>query len=189
MNGVVLNIAEKAVKEAESLGAEQVEVYSAISRTFSIEVENNAIRAALEKQDSGCGIRTVVGKKIGFAYVTTIAEDDVMDAVKSSVSLAKASLPDKDFESLPSFDGKYPVVKGLFNREIGSLDSEEAANLVLRAVDASKQAKIGDLLEAGFVILANDQFHKISEKVKKNKTHLMNIVSRGQTLSARALID
>ncbi|MHA1935277.1 MAG: TldD/PmbA family protein [Candidatus Thorarchaeota archaeon] len=143
MNVEVLNIAEKAVKEAERLGADQVEVYSAISRSFTIEVENSAIRAALEKRDSGCGIRTVVGKKIGFAYVTTIAEDDVMDAVKSSVALAKASLPDKDFESLPSFDGKYPSVKGLFHQEIGSLNSEEAANLVLRTVDASKQVVTG----------------------------------------------
>jgi type IV secretory pathway ATPase VirB11/archaellum biosynthesis ATPase len=38
-----------------------------------------------------------------------------------------------------------------------------------RLVKASKDARDGELLEAGFVIFANDQYHKVSEKVKKKK--------------------
>ncbi|MFH1212153.1 MAG: type II/IV secretion system ATPase subunit [Candidatus Woesearchaeota archaeon] len=51
-------------------------------------------------------------------------------------------------------------------------------NILLRAkikeriVTAAKEAKDDELLEARFVILANDQFHKISEHIKKKKGEL-----------------
>ncbi|MHA2043080.1 MAG: PmbA/TldA family metallopeptidase [Candidatus Thorarchaeota archaeon] len=99
----LLDIAEKAAKKAEAFGADQVEVYTSSSRTFSIEVENNSIKSASEKRDTGCGIRSVVGKKIGFAYVTTVLEDDLLEAAEKSVRLAKASVPDPEFVSLPRY--------------------------------------------------------------------------------------
>ena len=88
MKEELLGIAERAVKKAEGFGADQVEVYTSSSRTFSIEVENNSIKSASEQRDAGCGIRSVVGKKIGFAYVTTVQEDDLLEAAEMSVRLA-----------------------------------------------------------------------------------------------------
>jgi len=138
MKEELLGIAERAVKKAEGFGADQVEVYTSSSRTFSIEVENNSIKSASEQRDAGCGIRSVVGKKIGFAYVTTVQEDDLLEAAEMSVRLAKASLPDPDFVTLPSFNGAYPEVKGLYDQEIVDLDSEEVADIIIRAVDAAR---------------------------------------------------
>ena len=76
----VLEIAEKAVKMAEKLGADQAEAYIGQSNSFIIDVENSAIKSAEEQRDAGIGIRTIVDKKIGFAYVTTLNEDDVKEA-------------------------------------------------------------------------------------------------------------
>jgi PmbA protein len=134
----LLDVAESALKLAESMGATQAEVYASSNKTFSIDVENNAIKGAREKRDSGCGVRTVFGKGVGFAYVTTLLKDDVEEAVRKSVQLAKSSIPDPSFASLPSFDGSYSEVKGLFDKEIESLASDDAAELVLRTVDATK---------------------------------------------------
>ena len=72
----LLNFAELAVKKAIDIGADQAEAYAGSSRSFSIEVENSAIKAAEEKRDAGIGIRAIVGKQIGFAYVTTLLKED-----------------------------------------------------------------------------------------------------------------
>lgn len=136
----ILDVAEKATKKALELGVDQVEVYVASSRSFSIEVENNAIKTATEKRDAGIGIRSVVDKKIGFAYVTTLQTDDYEEAAIKSVKLARASIPDPDFVSLPSYSGSYPIVGGLYDAAVADLTSEGAAELVVRATDASIEA-------------------------------------------------
>ena len=128
---------------AEKLGASQAEAYVGQSRAFSIEAENSAIRNAEEKSDAGIGIRAVIDKKIGFAFVTTLSDDDVREAVTKSVKLAKASIPDPDFVSLPSDDNSYPAVKGLFDKDIAELPSEATADMIIRIIDASKQVLEG----------------------------------------------
>ena len=139
----LLEIAETAVKMAEKLGASQAEAYVGQSNAFAIEAENSAIRNAEEKRDAGIGIRTVIDKKIGFAFVTTLSDDDVHKAVTMSVKLARASIPDPEFVSLPSDDNKYPTVKGLFDKNIAELPSEATADMIIRIIDASKQVLEG----------------------------------------------
>ena len=139
----LLEIAETAVKMAEKLGASQAEAYVGQSRAFAIEAENSAIRNAEEKNDAGIGIRSVIDKGIGFAFVTTLSDDDVREAVTRSVKLAKVSIPDPDFVSLPSDDNSYPTVKGLFDKNIAELPSEVTADMIIRVVDASKEVLEG----------------------------------------------
>jgi len=139
MTKVLLDIGEKAIKFAEKMGAEQVEVYVAKSRAFEIEAENNAIKVASEQQDAGIGIRTVIGKKIGFAYVTTLEESDIEETISNSLNLAKASLEDPDFVTLPSSGGTYQEAKKIFNKDIHELSSEDAAGLLIRTIDATKE--------------------------------------------------
>ena len=139
----LLDIAETAVKMAEKLGATQAEAYVGQSRAFAIEAENSAIRNAEEKRDAGIGIRTVIDKKIGFAFVTTLSDDDIEEAVTRSVKLAKSSIADPDFVSLPSSDNSYPKVKGLFDKNISDLSSEVTAEMIIRVIDASKQVLEG----------------------------------------------
>jgi PmbA protein len=82
-------------------------------------------------------VRAVIGKQIGFAYVTTLEESDIKDAAKQAVALAKASVADPEFESLPSFEGKYHTIQGIYDADIKNLQSDEAAELAVRCVDAT----------------------------------------------------
>ncbi|MHA2423564.1 MAG: TldD/PmbA family protein [Candidatus Thorarchaeota archaeon] len=135
----LLDLADLAVKLAIENGADQAEAYAGSSRSFSIEVENSAIKAAEEKRDAGIGIRAIVGKQIGFAYVTTHLKEDYEEAAIKAVKLARASIADPNFVTLPSFSGTYPTVKGLYDNAVTELSSEEAAKLIVRAVEASKE--------------------------------------------------
>ena len=137
MTEQIIDIANHAVNKAIKLGASQAEAYVSSTRSFSIDVENNSIKSANERRDSGCGVRAVVGKQIGFAYVTTIDESDIIAAAEQAVKLAKASVEDPEFESLPSFDGNYPTIKGLLDNKIKTISSEDAAALIVRCVDST----------------------------------------------------
>jgi PmbA protein len=139
MSEQLLDLAERAVKMAEKLGADQAEAYVGQYSAFVIDVENSAIKSAEEQRDAGIGIRTIIDKKIGFAYVTTIYNDDVEEAVSKSVDLAKASIADPEFVSLPSSEAEYPEVKGLYDKAIKDLSSDAAADYVIRVIDSSKQ--------------------------------------------------
>jgi len=135
----LLDIGEKAIKLAEKMGADQAEVYVAKSRAYEIEAENNAIKGASEQRDAGIGIRTVIGKKIGFAYVTTLEPSDIEETITNSLNLAKASFEDPDFVTLPSSGGSYQEAKKIFNKEVDELSSDEAAILLIRTIDATKE--------------------------------------------------
>ncbi|MHA1772235.1 MAG: TldD/PmbA family protein [Candidatus Thorarchaeota archaeon] len=137
------NAAEFAVKKAEELGAEQAEAYVGISRSFSIDVENNSIKSASEMRDAGCGIRCVVDGRVGFAYVTTIDHDDIVAAVCDAISLAKVSVPDPDFVSLPSVVGSYPTIKGLYDKEMAEVGPDVAAEIVSTLLESTR-AKLDD---------------------------------------------
>jgi len=139
----LLDVAELATNKALKYGADQVEVYVDSSRSFSIEVENNSIKTATEKRDAGIGIRSIVDKKIGFAYVTTLLKEDYEEAASKSVKLARASIADPHFVTLPSFSGSYPRIGGLYDDTVAELSSEGAADLIVRATDASMES-IGD---------------------------------------------
>jgi PmbA protein len=147
----LLEIGDDAIHLAEKLGADQAEVYVARGKYYEIAAENNAIKSASASIDAGIGIRTIVGKKIGFAYVTTLNDSDIREAVTNSLSLAKASIADPDFLSLPALASSYHTVQGLFDRRLDELTSEEAADLIIRIIDASKQVLEGRnyALEAG----------------------------------------
>lgn len=139
MVNALLEIGEKAIKLAEKMGADQAEVYIAKSRAYEIEAENNAIKSASEQRDAGIGIRSVIGKKIGFAYVTTLEDSDIVEAITNSLNLAKSSFEDPDFVTLPSSAGSYQEAKNIFNKEVDELSSDEAALLLIRTIDATKE--------------------------------------------------
>ena len=139
MSEELLSIGEQAIRLAEKMGADQAEAYLSKSRSFAIEVENSAIKSADERRDIGIGVRSIIGKKIGFAYVTTVNDDDIEEIVARSVEIARASIEDPDFATLPSVTTKqYIRPKGLFSKEIADLSSDDAADLLIRTVEASK---------------------------------------------------
>jgi PmbA protein len=151
MDSRLLDIGENAVRLAERMGAEQAEVYLAQSRAYEIDAENNAIKVASESIDAGLGIRTIIAKRIGFAYVTTLNESDIEEAIANSLSLARASIADPDFVTLPDSKSSYQSVRDLFDRRISDLTSEEAADYIIRIIDSTKQELEGRnyAIEAG----------------------------------------
>ncbi len=138
----LLDIGARAVELAEKMGADQAEAFIGHSRSFEIEAENSSIKSASERRDTGIGVRTIVGKKIGFAYVTTVDPSDIEIAVSNSLALAHASIEDPAFITLPTVENSYQHPPDLFDSRIDTISSEATADLIIRTIEATKE-KLG----------------------------------------------
>ena len=152
MKQELLDLANHVIIRAEKLGASQAEAYLESSRTLDVKMEKGLIRLASEKLDLGCGIRSVVGKRVGVSYVTSLLETDLDQAVQDSLKAARASIPDSDFVSLATSDLSYPSVSGLFDKDIANLDCEDAVEIMTRSVQASREVSGEDrnMIEGAF---------------------------------------
>jgi len=128
-----------ALREAERLGATQAEVYLQLINKLEIKIERGAVRAASKSQDAGCGIRSVIGKRTGYSFITTISRDGVFQTVHDSISAARSSIPDEHFVALPSYSGSYPTIKDLYDERVAELTVEEGAELMMRGVSACRE--------------------------------------------------
>ena len=140
MKELLFELGGSAVKEAERLGATQTEVYLQFINKLEIKIERGAIRATSKSQDAGCGIRSVIGKRTGYSFITTVSKDGVFQTVHDSISVARSSVPDEGFVALPSYSGSYPSVKGLYDERVAELTAEDAAELMMRGISACREA-------------------------------------------------
>jgi PmbA protein len=128
-----------ALREAERLGSTQTEVYLQFINKLEIKIERGAVRVASKSLDAGCGIRSAIGKRTGYSFITTTSKDGVIQTVHDSISAAKSSVPDKQFVALPSYSGPYPTIKSLYDERVAELTAEEAAGFIMRGVSACKE--------------------------------------------------
>jgi PmbA protein len=135
----LFELGESALREAERLGTTQTEVYLQFINKLEIKIEQGAVRAASKSQDAGCGIRSVIGKRAGYSFITTASRDGMIQTVHDSISAARSSVPDKQFVTLPSYSGSYPTIKDLYDECLAELTAEEASELIMRGVSACKE--------------------------------------------------
>lgn len=138
MREFLFELGGSALREAERLGATQTEVYLQFINKLEIKIERGAIRVASKSQDAGCGIRSVIGKRTGYSFITAISRDGVFQTVHDSISATRSSVPDEQFVALPSYSGSYPTIKDLYDERVADLTAEEAAELVMRGVSACR---------------------------------------------------
>ena len=123
LNQELIELGTHVINHAEKQGATQAEAYLESTRIFDVQIEKGLIRLAAEKLDSGCGIRVALGKQLGVSYVTSILENDLIQATYDAISAARASVPDSDFKSFASAHSSYPNVKGLFDKALNHIEN------------------------------------------------------------------
>ncbi|MFQ5981128.1 MAG: TldD/PmbA family protein [Candidatus Heimdallarchaeota archaeon] len=134
----LLELGKQALLRAQKLGALEAEVFMVRSRGSSIEIENSNVKSAFHKEELACVIRSALGKQLGCSYVSSVAKEDVLEAVAQSVKLAKANIPDDHFMGLPSLQDRYSEPSGIYDPNLEKLTSEEALDLAMRMVTAAK---------------------------------------------------
>jgi len=151
----LLEVGNKAVSQAQKLGADEAEVYLYMQNHVSVKfvggifasrggavkgIKGSFMRIAepwIKKKGlpiitsgtkAGVGVRAIIKKAIGFSSVSSIEEKKVLEAVEEAVKIAKIRPPDPNWVSLPE-PKKPPKQGGVFDKRISDLDVETMLNL------------------------------------------------------------
>ncbi len=130
-------LATKIVADAQKAGAEHSEVCLVYGYQYSIRLEESSVVNASRKSLTGLGLRVLVDKAVGLGSSSDLKASVLSSVVKDAVSLARASTPNPDNVGFPEKPKNYPTVKGLSDKSLLSLGSDELVELAITGLDAS----------------------------------------------------
>ncbi|MCD6403478.1 MAG: TldD/PmbA family protein [Candidatus Aenigmarchaeota archaeon] len=138
----MIETAKKILNEAMKRGADQAEVFFTTTKTFGFSSVKDKVKKGYYHQDSGFGLRVVIGKRVGFSY----GRNDVDRIVERALKTCKKSKPLEAEFSLPSRTKKG---RGVFDESVESLDEKTSMEMVKRTVKSVKDVG-SKVIEASF---------------------------------------
>jgi PmbA protein len=139
----MLDIVENVVKIAQKNQASEVEAYAYEGQTTNVGIDRGQINKSNRIIDRGLGVRISINKTMGFAYTNILdSRKAIEDTVLSSLSAAKASKPDKEWNGFPE-KKSYSPTEETFDRKVLDLRAEDlvekASNMLDAAVAVNKR--------------------------------------------------
>lgn len=99
-------LAEKIVKKALSLGADEAEVYLENTSRLDLDVRNGEVETVKQAASKGLGLRIFKEQKLGFSYTSDFSPESLDDFTKKTVQLSLVAEP-KPWNGLPDLrEGK-----------------------------------------------------------------------------------
>lgn len=133
----LLDLSENAISFALKKGADEAEAIAYRGSTTSIGIERGQIAKTSRTVDLGLGIRTIIGKAVGFAYTNILgSRTAIEDAILKSLSSARASKPDKEWQGLPA-KRSFASVENVYDKRIVELESEDLVKIASVMLDAA----------------------------------------------------
>nr|MDO8099466.1 TldD/PmbA family protein [Candidatus Njordarchaeota archaeon] len=133
----LLDLGEKLLRKTEKQWYDQLEIFLSRETVTSTEIEKGSVKKGEKLFDMGVSARTVIGKSVGFAYASSLSEEDIQGAIEEAASLAKVMTPDPDFQSLPRAES-YPEVTKTIDERILTADAEETVDMATRVSNAAQ---------------------------------------------------
>ncbi len=127
-----------AVREAVREGASEAEAYVAWSRGYRGHITSNTLGSLVASDDAGVGVRVTVGKRVGFAYASTLEPEHVREAARRAVRAARASKEDEYWKGLPEPSSSYPRPSGVYEPSLAAIAPEDVVERLVEAVEEAK---------------------------------------------------
>ncbi|NHJ39580.1 MAG: TldD/PmbA family protein [Asgard group archaeon] len=123
----LLALADTGLKYAKNQGADHAEIY--VSSQNNIKVTNQmGIIDARDGLNEGIGVSVALGKKIGFAAMSSLTDKAMKYAVTEAITLAKSVTQENvDFVSYPA--KQKPAKDGIIDNKIVSISTEDIVNM------------------------------------------------------------
>ncbi|MEM2118824.1 MAG: TldD/PmbA family protein [Candidatus Bathyarchaeia archaeon] len=187
----LLEYAEMAVKFCEKLGVDEAEAFAQNAQTKEIVLERAEIQNERAKTHCGIGIRVIEGKRLGFAFASALSKESIEQACRDACKLAKASLPNPDWVSLPSRARLPRTPEGVFDEETAEMSVNDVLKLTLKAYDAAKKVdqrvSIDDgrfSVLRGEVAVSNTRGVEAAEKSTLVEGYLVCVAKSGTEVSS-----
>jgi len=178
-----------AIKEAESLGASDAEVYAAASSESEVFIENNDVKQAKSHKTSSMGIRVLLNGAVGFYSINTLTKNRIKAAVETAVKIARTSPPDK-FHGLPGKSKPKPL-QGIYDKKAESFTASNAAKKAAEMLDVAKSYDNRVSVDSGNFTagvetrwLVNSNGMKLSERLSGFSWSIMGMAVDGTDVSS-----
>jgi PmbA protein len=133
----MLDIVENVIKIAQKNQASEVEAYAYEGQTTNVGIERGQINKSNRIIDRGLGVRISINKTMGFAYTNILdSKKAIEDTVLRSLSAAKASKPDKEWNGFPEKKSCSSTEK-TFDRKVLDLRAEDLVEMASNMLDAA----------------------------------------------------
>jgi len=118
-------------------GVDEAEVFLSSTKALKIDVHDGKVEAIDEIDDTGCGLRVIKGKKLGFAFTSDFAPEVMEETIAQAIANAQSSQAD-EFNSLPDkLTSRPPVNLDLFDPGIAKTPVKEKIGLALKIEEAA----------------------------------------------------
>ncbi|MFQ3550355.1 MAG: TldD/PmbA family protein, partial [Armatimonadota bacterium] len=146
----LLKIAEVACESAIKAGAEFADVSLSQSKSISTDVEANKIKSCESQISGGISVRAIYKGGTGYSNSDDMSIEGAKKAGENSALLAKLAQPDPDFVSLVSPAESYPVINGLNDEKLLSLDIKDIIKFAEDNIKEAESAYAGTVVECSY---------------------------------------
>lgn len=183
------NICQRTVDLAIGRGADEAEAYAVRGKTINVELQKNDIQIAKSMTTGGLGIRVFRRGSLGFAFVNSFEEGDVLESVERALGIAAAAPPD-EYNGLPDPTPIEPI-EGLYDPEAESFAVDRAVELVLsmlraaRGYDPRVSVDYGEYAaQSGAKAVANSRGVRAFERTSFFYSVIMGMATDGAAVSS-----
>ncbi|MFX1279496.1 MAG: TldD/PmbA family protein [Promethearchaeota archaeon] len=116
------------------------EIYFEKNKYISLEIEENSVKNSEIGEDNGVSIR-VISKHgaLGFAFSNKTDKKTIQTLCSTALKMMKVGTPDPDFHDLPGSYQNYPLINGLFDKELKTLQLEDSLNYINTLIEVCEQ--------------------------------------------------
>lgn len=128
------------------------EIFFEKNKYISIEIEENSVKNSETGEDNGVSVR-VINKKgaLGFAFSNKLEKKTVNELCNTALKMMNVSTPDPDFYDLPGSYQNYPIVKGLFDKNLKVLQLEDSMSYVNILIEVCEQDELAISQSGSFI--------------------------------------
>ena len=130
-----------AVRRAMREGATEAEAYVVWVRGYRATARASRVESLEAVDDAGLGVRVAVGRRVGFAYASSLDRARVEEAVKRAIAVARASPEDPHWSGFPEPSDSYPEPEAIFEPSLAEVGPETVVEKVSEAKRVVEEAK------------------------------------------------
>lgn len=181
--------AAAACGEAAGAGAQHADSIVSLSRSVSVEIENNSVRSCEVESDAGYCVRAFHDGGAGFARGRGLEREEILRAGTDAAALARECEADPDFKGLPG-RSEADEVGGLYDPAVAGYESARAIELSLECVEIARQADPGIIVKggvgavSGFMSIANSNGVSLVERNSFISYYVFCVVRRGDKVGS-----
>ncbi|HBG45426.1 MAG TPA: TldD/PmbA family protein [Deltaproteobacteria bacterium] len=133
--------ADEAVQRLRKLlagKADSYEIYFSMQKGFGAEAKDGAVDSLKARSSAGVGLRTVKGKRLGFAYSSVLAADALAELVDKAIAGSREAAVD-EFLGLPGPQQGIPEGSlDIFDKSFGTVAEEKMINAAIEIEAAAR---------------------------------------------------